>query len=547
MAIQRPNIVILPEFSSPGPLRQATESLVLLAVAVILFRGFAAEGYLISTGSMAPTLLGYHHRVVCPECGLLFARGDFQGDHPHSSDTALADFDLGTIAPLPTRCPSCGCDHMSVSEVPRTEGDQLLVQKHAYEFRDPRRWEVIVFRNSEDPRQAYVKRVTGLPEETISIHQGEVLANGILCRKPYRVQDSLKILVSDYANRIPEGDPDRQSVWQAENAGSGWHLHPGHLIFDGLAAEHSLRSDWLAYRHWQAAPQDQVTAVQLAGWPNGLPLPEASDSLRYQEGLLQCQGTLTDRQRRDWLARSSDPRFQAAVEKLFEESHLSPIVDAYGYNPSDVPAINLQDEFFLSVTLDQVRGTGQFEIHLTDGENDFRALLNFGQKRLQILRNDDPVPIRDVEFQFAQDEPLTIDFSLFDDQVVLAINHVEQVESYPYERDDTPHAVTRPARVSARGLSFTVSSLQLFRDVHYTQKPDAPDEYHLGRDQFFVLGDNSPVSVDSRVWDDPAVSRSALIGKPLVVHLPSRTGCFSWGGRVHAIRIPDLSRVRLIR
>jgi len=61
------------------------------------------------------------------------------------------------------------------------------------------------------------------------------------------------------------------------------------------------------------------------------------------------------------------------------------------------------------------------------------------------------------------------------------------------------------------------------------------------------LGDNSPVSVDSRAWNNPAVPRNSLIGKPLVVHLPSRTGKVSWNGTVHHFRLPDFSRVRLVR
>ena len=48
-----------------GFLRQVIEALACLAVAVIVFRAFLLEGYIISTGSMAPSLLGYHKQVVC--------------------------------------------------------------------------------------------------------------------------------------------------------------------------------------------------------------------------------------------------------------------------------------------------------------------------------------------------------------------------------------------------------------------------------------------------------------------------------------------------
>ena len=54
--------------------RSAIDGLACLAVAVLLLRTFLVEGYMISTGSMAPALYGYHKRVVCPACGEVFAR-----------------------------------------------------------------------------------------------------------------------------------------------------------------------------------------------------------------------------------------------------------------------------------------------------------------------------------------------------------------------------------------------------------------------------------------------------------------------------------------
>ncbi|HAH45448.1 MAG TPA: hypothetical protein DCM07_11460, partial [Planctomycetaceae bacterium] len=55
--------------------RLVLEAVASLAIAVILFRTFAAEGYMISTGSMAPSLLGYHKQVTCPRCHYSFTYG----------------------------------------------------------------------------------------------------------------------------------------------------------------------------------------------------------------------------------------------------------------------------------------------------------------------------------------------------------------------------------------------------------------------------------------------------------------------------------------
>ena len=62
-----------------------------------------------------------------------------------------------------------------------------------------------------------------------------------------------------------------------------------------------------------------------------------------------------------------------------------------------------------------------------------------------------------------------------------------------------------------------------------------------------MLGDNSPVSLDSRAWEHPAVPRDLLIGRPFVVHLPSRPQPVRWGQREVVVRVPDFSRVRYIR
>src|SRR5262249_55810747 len=45
---------------------------VFVVVLVLLLRSFAAEAFVIPTGSMAETLYGYQRIVTCPECGLEF-------------------------------------------------------------------------------------------------------------------------------------------------------------------------------------------------------------------------------------------------------------------------------------------------------------------------------------------------------------------------------------------------------------------------------------------------------------------------------------------
>jgi signal peptidase I len=53
-------------------------------------------------------------------------------------------------------------------------GDYLIVDEISYRLREPERGEVIVFRSPLDPSQRYIKRIIGLPGETIEVKDGLV-------------------------------------------------------------------------------------------------------------------------------------------------------------------------------------------------------------------------------------------------------------------------------------------------------------------------------------------------------------------------------------
>ncbi len=54
-------------------------------------------------------------------------------------------------------------------------GDYLIVDEISYRFRDPQRGEVVVFKYPSDPHQRYIKRIIGLPGETVEIKDGQVI------------------------------------------------------------------------------------------------------------------------------------------------------------------------------------------------------------------------------------------------------------------------------------------------------------------------------------------------------------------------------------
>jgi len=60
------------------------------------------------------------------------------------------------------------------------QGDYLIVDEISYRFNNPQRGDVIIFRYPRDPSQRFIKRVIGLPGETIKIEEGKInVINGI--------------------------------------------------------------------------------------------------------------------------------------------------------------------------------------------------------------------------------------------------------------------------------------------------------------------------------------------------------------------------------
>src|SRR5262245_5163922 len=143
------------------PFRRAVQAGVLLLTFFLIFRVLGAEPYQVPTGSMWPALAGHHRATDCPRCGYRVVVGRPRGEKV--SSPALDRFYPGAT------CPNCGQDRLGLAEVPDCPGDHLLVNKHVFDLRRPRRWEMAVFRSPAEPGKAFVKRVVGLPGEEIRI------------------------------------------------------------------------------------------------------------------------------------------------------------------------------------------------------------------------------------------------------------------------------------------------------------------------------------------------------------------------------------------
>lgn len=64
-------------------------------------------------------------------------------------------------------------------------GEFVIVNKLAYRWSEPKRGDIIVFHNPLNPSVEFIKRIIGLPGETVTISDGQVYINGALLKEPY--------------------------------------------------------------------------------------------------------------------------------------------------------------------------------------------------------------------------------------------------------------------------------------------------------------------------------------------------------------------------
>lgn len=65
-------------------------------------------------------------------------------------------------------------------ETTLSDGDNLIVDKISYRFTDPKRYDIIVFPYKYKENTYYIKRIIGLPGETVQVVDGYVYINGKL-------------------------------------------------------------------------------------------------------------------------------------------------------------------------------------------------------------------------------------------------------------------------------------------------------------------------------------------------------------------------------
>ena len=523
--------------------RETFESIVFAFVLAFLFRTFEAEAFVIPTGSMAPTLYGRHKEVECEQCRYLFAVG--------ASDELNED--TGVLHPG-TRlesaiCPNCRFENESARTALAFNGDRILVNKYPYELGEPDRWDVFVFKFPLEPKTNFIKRLVGLPNETVRIRDGDVYTvdeergESIERKSSLAKQRAIQIDVYDDSHPprqlLEKGWPERWAPVEAaldgdrrrwEETGDGWRR-------DADARRFSLSADrqpiqWVRYRHLVPSPKDW--SAVLTGRPFEARPQLITDFCGYNAFL----GT---------------GRVQGYVD--FGSYWVGDLTVAFDLTVSEV-----NDGGRLVVELCEGIFWYRCEIDLVSGN----AVLTEINTQLAI---DDPRELATAQTPIRGTGEWEVEFANVDDRLCLWVDGdvVEFGEGASYQRDRlTGHLAQdsdlSPVGIAGTGAGLEVEQLHLQRDIYYRTagvipNPDAehrslerigldltsklhdPEEwtrvYHdnanqirqvdfeLGPDEYLALGDNSPRSRDSRLWGAEAtVPRKNLVGKAFWIYWP---------------------------
>ena len=503
------------------------EWLITAFILAFVFRAFVMEAFRIPTGSMADTLKGAHFRLACPQCGYQYDYGFVPREYGLPEDTVPSG-----NAPLPvTRCPSCGryptrlrcrrckqlydsrslmrengfrrnrslsdeipvlpshCPRcsgelMSDEVMPVANGDRILVLKCIYQFFEPKRWDVVVFKNPPDPTINYIKRLIGRPGEKIQIIDGDIYIDDQIARKPPKVQNELWMPVyhNDYQPVRPEKGAFKDRIWR----------QPFRNVGDS---------------QWITTDKDNPTQFRLNS-PAG-----QIHSLVYE----------------------------TTIGNSFRTTYAYNDVDYYGNMPY---CSDLMARFdCLAGSLE-----GSIGIALSKYETTYRAEVDLDAGTLVVTKQEEgreaielaTVPIEPPE----TDRPTHVKFAHVDRQLLFEYNGTNWTHDLGRDLDDVGlirKDVEPKVEIFGSG-SLTLSHVAIFRDTHYTELRygnsgeygrATKDAFVLEEDQFFVLGDNSPNSEDCRWWDraglanrgvtefrEGIVPRDYLVGKALFVYWP---------------------------
>lgn len=360
--------------------RENIEALTMAIIMAVMLKYFIVEAYKIPTGSMQPTLLG-------------------------NEDTGIFD--------------------------------RIIVDKLSYHFRDPERWEVVVFKYPLDRSKNFIKRLCGMPGENFRVDAGDLwtrpddTSEWTILRRPRPVQ-------LEVWKRINPADT-RFEAWKPIESTSGWSVEG--------RAKVTARGDG---------------AVQMPA--DGSFVTDA-----YGDGYPANMGAMLSRARRSLGSNAvGDLRLTGEVKALAGTRR---------------------------VVLELTEGERVYQFVLPGpaAAADARATIRgrFGNETV-------PGPSEAsaaTNWKLAAGASTSFAAQNMDDVLQLEIDgDVVATLEIPRAIDQTARFVLR---VEGEGADF--EDVEVFRDIYYTPGTKGR-EFRIPKEQYVMLGDNTLDSHDSREW-----------------------------------------------
>ena len=262
------------------------QGLIVAFAMAMAFRGFVLEGFVIPTGSMAPTLLGQHIRVRSDASGYAYTADGgsvFDNGAPPTARAPLVD-------PMVTRQFAMGETELGNLRAQVVGGDRVLVLKYVPWVFQPKRWDVVVFKNPPDPigdSQNYIKRMVGMPSQSLLLVDGDVFTGAQdaapdalrIERKPEMIQRAIwqPVWASDWAPvdlkklqenwRRPWPGPafaptgENKSAWVAGDS-RVWKWPTSNATQLAWSAQHFPVTDWNAYNVWRRSSEFPMSDIR---------------------------------------------------------------------------------------------------------------------------------------------------------------------------------------------------------------------------------------------------------------------------------------------
>ncbi|RMH26643.1 MAG: signal peptidase I [Planctomycetota bacterium] len=504
---------------TPDSLKETLISIVIAFALAFVGRSYVIEPFVIPTGSMAPTLNGAHMRFRSPVSGFDWAANPRDGAPPLPVQGSRR-----SGSPIVVTDPVTGHE-MRRFDVPLRAGDRILVLKHLYALFEPKRFDVVVFKNPEQPQENFIKRLLGLPGEEIWLCDGDLFVREPdaadpdrrrwrIARKPQRVQGEVwwPVFSSEYT---PIDSAITGAPWRGPWSGAGWD------------------TEGLAYRADSAEPG--ALEWDAARWP-------ITDETPYNEPVRRLMSIDS--------FPVSDLRLRAGVEPDAAGLTVAATITARGH---------------------------EFQGAIADG---------VAQVRMRAVGEDTWTVLGEGRASIPAGRVTPVEFAHVDQALVLRVGgRVAARGEYDWSPEERLAHATRPdlrgargalavgrtylpprARWSLGGSPVTLHRVGLDRDLHWRTAPaprgpgyargTAPDTtFPLHDREYFMCGDNSPSSRDSRLWTgvDPwvaettgdsrvgVVHRDLIMGRAFFVYFPSPHH------NLGPIPVPDFGRLRFIK